>query len=136
MAEEMELHNRSKNDSSVVQQHHTKSPLKLPGKYSSSFLSWPNVVFNVLCVDLFDDQVVDKRANISHSSPMAVVSPVKQTLIGGGRKQEPAKPFMLTSVDPSEAERRRMTTLMMETISSEADSHATSHFIGDKTRPM
>ena len=43
---------------------------------------------------------------------------------------------MLTSVDPVEAERRRMATLMMDTISSEAESHATSHFIGDKRRPL
>ena len=42
--------------------------------------------------------------------------------------------MIMTSVDPIEAEKKRMATLNLDTISSEADSHMTSHFIGDSNR--
>ena len=41
---------------------------------------------------------------------------------------------MMSSAEPNQIERQRMTTLMMDTISS-AESHATSHFIGDRGAP-
>ena len=47
--------------------------------------------------------------------------------------------MMMSSVDPVEAERKRMATLNLDTISSEAESHMTSHqqhFIGDRGRHM
>ena len=44
---------------------------------------------------------------------------------------KPSAVTALTSAEPNQIERQRMTTLMMDTISS-VESHATSHFIGDK----